>query len=526
LDGLCITDAAKQFGMTSKTLRYYERVGLLEAKRADNNNYRYYSEAEVERIKQIIVLRKMQISIKDIVRIYENADMSTVVDVFIRRINAISDEIDVLSELKQITNDFLQVMLKNGVTKISALPILYEQMEKQLDVLDKRKTMDYTQLSSLSDKLAKPIEPSILFLPPMRVLSSLRNNGVSDPDGFWHWVQAKAIPQGEPGQHERFEFQTNEGDVFILQVSDDFINDGEYTDYNFAGGLFATANIYLDEDMAERFRTLIKEFDNNKYYQIDYHGDGSLRHAAMLENLISSDNQRELVSLLVPVKKRLADPALFDKPVEVEDITIADIETSNPVLWSVDVPFNTLKPINNPNYRILDNGELEYTGWISTRVLSTKIKVKLPFRVDIEFKVGVYKGYGANDESVRIYHGNHGLDHNYGYSINMANNEGICFYQPIFRDEYNFPKRGSISRNEYNQLTWIIGEKYLACIINGEVRYCGTNFPYMSLDLSREDARPIIFGSERTKYFRSIRVSQLTKTPKNKMTIYLAHNMR
>ena len=79
MDGLCITDAVKQFGMTSKTLRYYERVGLLEAKRADNNNYRYYDESEVERIKQIMVLRKMQISIKDIIRIYENADMSTVV---------------------------------------------------------------------------------------------------------------------------------------------------------------------------------------------------------------------------------------------------------------------------------------------------------------------------------------------------------------------------------------------------------------------------------------------------------------
>jgi hypothetical protein len=36
----------------------------------------------------------------------------------------------------------------------------------------------------------------------------------------------------------------------------------------------------------------------------------------MLENLISPDSQRELVSLLVPVKKRLADPALFDKPIE------------------------------------------------------------------------------------------------------------------------------------------------------------------------------------------------------------------
>jgi len=80
------------------------------------------------------------------------------------------------------------------------------------------------------------------------------------------------------------------------------------------------------------------------------------------------------VSLLVPVKKRLADPALYDNPYEVPGITLAEIEAANPVLWTVDVPFDNLKPINNPGYKILDNGELEYTGWISTRVLSTDVR--------------------------------------------------------------------------------------------------------------------------------------------------------
>ena len=516
MDGLCITDAAKQFGVTSKTLRYYERIGLLEAKRADNNNYRYYDESAAERIKQIMILRKMQISIKDIVRIYENEDMSTVVEVFVCRINAINEEIGALSELKRITNDFLQVMLQNGVTKISALPILYEQMEKQFDVLDKHKTTNYTELSSLSDKLAKPAPPSILSLPAMRVLSSVRKDGISDPDGFWRWVQTKGIPQGRPGQHERFSFQTDENDVFILQIADDFINDDEYSDYIFGGGLFAAANVYLDEDLGACFRSLIKDFDHNKYYQIDYRNDGGLRHDAMLENLISSDDQRELVSLLVPVKKRLADPALFDNPFEVTDISVAEIETANPVLWTVDVPFDTLKPINNPGYRILDNGELEYTGWISTRVLSTQVKVKLPFRVDIEFRQGEYNGFGANDESVRLYHGNHGIDHNDPFMCG-GKNDALTFHQPIFRDRFYFAGRGSFSKSEYNRLTWIIGEKHLACIINDDVRYCGTNFPYMALDKGLHEPLPIIFGTERTKLFKSIRVSQLAEKQKNKI---------
>lgn len=51
---------------------------------------------------------------------------------------------------------------------------------------------------------------------------------------------------------------------------------------------------------------------------IDYTHSGELRHPAMLETLISPDEKRELVALLVPVKKRMADPMLFDPPEEVK----------------------------------------------------------------------------------------------------------------------------------------------------------------------------------------------------------------
>lgn len=66
-----------------------------------------------------MVLRKMQIPIKDIIRIYEREDMSTVVEVFVDRINAIDDETNALAELKKIVSDFLQTMIENAITKIS-----------------------------------------------------------------------------------------------------------------------------------------------------------------------------------------------------------------------------------------------------------------------------------------------------------------------------------------------------------------------------------------------------------------------
>ena len=92
---------------------------------------------------------------------------------------------------------------------------------------------------------------------------------------------------------------------------------------------------------------------------------------------------------LVPIKQRLANPAYFEKPVELPagSVTLAEILARNPVLWETEVALDKITPIYNPHYRILENGEAEYTGWISTRVLNTNVSVKLPFRVDTEFRL-------------------------------------------------------------------------------------------------------------------------------------------
>jgi hypothetical protein len=169
---------------------------------------------------------------------------------------------------------------------------------------------------------------------------------------------------------------------------------------------------------------------------------------------------------------------------------------------------------------VLDTGEAEYIGWIAARKLSTNILIKVPFRVDIEFLVEKESeefGYGSEEGSIRFYHGNN------LYGINMENKadssmkkQSICFNQPILGNYFSYPKLGRIHYNEYNTLTWIIGEKHFAVIMNGEVRYCGVNFPYMSSNLYLQKPETLIIGSDgqAKKYFRSIKVSQLKTTPR------------
>ncbi len=44
---------------------------------------------------------------------------------------------------------------------------------------------------------------------------------------------------------------------------------------------------------------------------------------------------------------------------QVNKIFIEKIEEQNPVLWEVDVPLDSLSPINKPHYRVNEQGEME-----------------------------------------------------------------------------------------------------------------------------------------------------------------------
>jgi DNA-binding transcriptional MerR regulator len=61
-----IKDLAKQTGVSTNTIRYYESVGLLAAPRRAANNYREYEATDVERLRFIASARSLGLSLSDI----------------------------------------------------------------------------------------------------------------------------------------------------------------------------------------------------------------------------------------------------------------------------------------------------------------------------------------------------------------------------------------------------------------------------------------------------------------------------
>lgn len=53
-------------GLTIKTLRYYDQIGLLKPSKDNFTNYRYYDEKDIETYKKIVYLKSLGFTLEEI----------------------------------------------------------------------------------------------------------------------------------------------------------------------------------------------------------------------------------------------------------------------------------------------------------------------------------------------------------------------------------------------------------------------------------------------------------------------------
>ena len=65
-DKMRIGEFAEQAGVTPRTIRYYEDLGLLGPNQREGQGFRYYTETELGRLKKIEVLKQLGLSLEEI----------------------------------------------------------------------------------------------------------------------------------------------------------------------------------------------------------------------------------------------------------------------------------------------------------------------------------------------------------------------------------------------------------------------------------------------------------------------------
>ncbi|OBS08545.1 heavy metal-responsive transcriptional regulator [Acidihalobacter prosperus] len=105
-ESMTIGTLAHRAGLTAETLRYYERLGLIEPSRRTAANYRLYGEEAERRLRFIRRAQALGFSLGEIAQLlslhtYPESDMGEVKSLAEHKIGEIQTKIDDLQRMKQ-----------------------------------------------------------------------------------------------------------------------------------------------------------------------------------------------------------------------------------------------------------------------------------------------------------------------------------------------------------------------------------------------------------------------------------------
>jgi DNA-binding transcriptional MerR regulator len=104
-----IGDVTNKFGISHRSLHYWESVGILQSSRGEND-YRHYDEENVQKIKQIVLLRKLRLSIPSIQEIFTSNELSKITSVFTSHLDDSKKEVEQLNALGTVLQQLINML--------------------------------------------------------------------------------------------------------------------------------------------------------------------------------------------------------------------------------------------------------------------------------------------------------------------------------------------------------------------------------------------------------------------------------
>ncbi|MGI5898688.1 MAG: MerR family transcriptional regulator [Christensenellales bacterium] len=176
---ITISEISRALNISTRTLRYYEQIGLIKSAKKDDYAYRAYDEEAAVRLRQIIVLRKLRIPLKQIALILQSENTAAIIDSFQQSLAEVDDEITALSTIRDIISTFVERLnesihqnIKISLLEDTALLEAVDALTVQKLPLKEEKTV--ADLQAASEKLNKLTDRDvrIIYLPPSAVAAA------------------------------------------------------------------------------------------------------------------------------------------------------------------------------------------------------------------------------------------------------------------------------------------------------------------------------------------------------------------
>lgn len=300
-----ISEVSLKYDISTRALRYYEDKGLIDSIRTEDYAYRLYDDIAIKRIEQILVLRKLNISIKDIKKIFSANSVDVILEVLGNKVSVIDDEVTLLHELKEIVITIIKQLEKSDVESSKDLLELYEKAN-EIDTKLTYEKQDAIQTSNklleVTSKLERMPDIRIIEFPDMRMARS----GNTDLGVFDEWWSKVKVPQSMFPRDFMWYNTRIECFEWLFVIPDGMRDTNGYEVFDFPKGLYAVATAYDEGEEINRINALVHKWvkDSEEYEEYIDENDKNERYD-MGHVITPMGISRPQMDLFIPIVRKV-----------------------------------------------------------------------------------------------------------------------------------------------------------------------------------------------------------------------------
>ena len=319
---MTISEVSKQFNISTRMLRYYEKEGLITSTRIEDYSYRVYDMEAVKRLQQILVFRKLRIPVKQIAAILDDEEQRQTLEIMQKNLWELNEEIAALTVIQDILKALVSKLDENIRKKIRLNMLEDTELLDIVHVLNPPKTNlkeEHTmeELVKAGRALEKKMDIRIVYLPPAAV-AACQYTGENPEDvveeAICNFIKESDLLVLKP-DFRRYGFNNpspSEGQKYYgyelwVTIPADMEVKEPLVKKQFAGGLYAAHSIKFGD--FHEWEMFFRQMQENEEYEIDFRepeGMGGCMEETLniYTNIQEGLKKPDQLDLLIPIKRK------------------------------------------------------------------------------------------------------------------------------------------------------------------------------------------------------------------------------
>lgn len=319
-----------RYGLSTRTLRYWEQIGLIESVRVPEYAYRVYTPEMVQRVGQILALRSLQLPLRDIAAILDAPTEQRVLEILQENIRRLDRETESLQTVRHALTALTNRVFWLGDRKTSeakeALPMMERlmplaQAPTDLDRANRKEHMTMEDWKKAAEDWKADRMIRYISLPPMTVAAAQYTGECPENEAgarLDRFVEASGLVQKMPGLRvfgfnnpAPAEADSVYGYEFWVTIPEDMDVPAPLEKKHFAGGLYAAYTIRMGD--FHEWGTFMEKLRQDPQYEMDTREPAGMggcleEHLNALSYYAKPEATRAFtqLDLLVPVREKEA----------------------------------------------------------------------------------------------------------------------------------------------------------------------------------------------------------------------------